>query len=142
MRDVMLLKNPVAEPGVCCKCGSQNKDWFVDIGIDVEGKHLPGEEYQETVPFIWFEGVFYLCCDCYNSLVTDLTRRWDQFAKDNYIETEPARTDGYEQRVPDSSSGDTEDAESNGDEIDGDTGSTSGTPEFAASVPNSAGWGG
>lgn len=89
MRDVAILKHAVAEPGVCCKCGSQGRDWFVDLGLDVEGKHAPGEQFQDTVPFVWFEGVLYLCDLCFNGMVADVFRKFPQFAEFHQVESYP-----------------------------------------------------
>ena len=90
MREVTILKRPVSAPGVCGKCGSQEKDWFVDVGLDLdfnqtepqinkEGERNPGL-------VLWVDGVFYLCCDCLNSLMSDVERKFD-----NYLEGNEAR---------------------------------------------------
>jgi hypothetical protein len=72
MRDVTLLRRPVGAPGVCGKCGSQNRLWFLDLGFDLE--FLPhGNGY-------YTEGVVYLCNECVRGLVADVNRRWAAFA--------------------------------------------------------------
>lgn len=83
MREVTILSNPVAEPGVCMKCGSQERDWFVDIGIDID--------YNENRSGLklWLDGIAYLCCDCLNNLYTDVHKRFSQFEETRDIEVYP-----------------------------------------------------
>ncbi len=93
MREVNILTNPVAHPGVCGKCGSQNKDWFVDIGMDIdynmklEGSQLPNEEDLDNRLNIWLDGILYLCCDCINSLIVDVTRRFNDYLQEHDVRT-------------------------------------------------------
>lgn len=78
MREVAIYNHPVTVPGVCGKCGSQDKDWFVDLGFDT----IFNQEPDEAGSPIWTDGTVYLCSDCYNSLVTDVNRRFKQFLTD------------------------------------------------------------
>jgi hypothetical protein len=78
MRPVSILSNPVAEPGICGKCTSQDRDWYVDLGFDT----VFNMEAGETGYPIWTEGVVYLCCDCFNSLVVDAHRSFQIFFPD------------------------------------------------------------
>lgn len=98
--EVAIYSNPVALPGVCCKCGSQDKDWFVDLGFDYEMKTcLPDNPYPVSI-----DGVMYLCCDCINSLYLDINRKLDQFEENKVLlvpfvgrltEEEKEEIDGY-----------------------------------------------
>jgi len=78
MREVYIYKHPVTEPGFCGKCGSQNRDWFVDIGFDTIFNH---PEAGEGVPN-WTDGTIYICSECYHNLVSDVNRRFESFLND------------------------------------------------------------
>lgn len=91
MRDVMILNHPVAEPGFCCKCGSQDKNWFVDLGFDTEMTRPNVIEMANAdEPFmdlpVWLDGIMYLCCDCVNNLFADIYRKFEEFKKDHFVE--------------------------------------------------------
>ena len=82
-REETIFSNPVAAPGVCAKCGSQDKDWFVDLGFELEmHKYEPSIELPT-----WFDGVVYLCCDCVNNLISDIDRKFPVFKDDHYVTT-------------------------------------------------------
>ena len=81
-REITIFNNPVAAPGVCAKCGSQDKEWFADLGFELEMQKF---EPSINLP-IWLDGVVYLCCDCINNLVTDVTRKFEIFKLDHYTE--------------------------------------------------------
>lgn len=93
MRDVAIYSNAIAEPGVCAKCGSQAKDWFVDLGFDLDmnrpfnvemdSSETPVQSYN-----LWFDGVVYLCCDCFNNLVIDAQRLYEEFKNTHNIGVE------------------------------------------------------
>jgi len=78
MRPVQILRNPVAEPGVCGKCTSQDRDWYVDLGFDT----MFNSEQEGTGYPLWTDGVIYLCCDCFNSLVVDAHAAFQVFFPD------------------------------------------------------------
>ena len=80
--EISIFNNPVAAPGVCAKCGSQDKEWFVDLGFEQEMHKF---EHSLDIP-IWLDGVVYLCCDCINDLVTVVTRKFEVFKQDHYVE--------------------------------------------------------
>jgi len=81
-REISIFSNPVAAPGVCAKCGSQNKDWFVDLGFELEMN-----KFEESIQLpIWLDGVVYLCCDCVNDLVATVTRKFQVYQEDHYTE--------------------------------------------------------
>jgi len=81
-REILIFNNPVAAPGVCAKCGSQNKDWFVDLGFELEMQKF---EPIMDLP-VWLDGVVYLCCDCINDLVVTVGRKFEVFKQDHYTE--------------------------------------------------------
>lgn len=82
-REVTIFSNPVAAPGVCAKCGSQDKDWFVDLGFELEM-----HKYEPSIGLTtWFDGVVYLCCDCINNLIYDIDRKFPIFKDDHYVTT-------------------------------------------------------
>lgn len=81
-REITIYSNPVAAPGVCAKCGSQNKEWFVDLGFELEM-----QKFDTSIDLpVWLDGVVYLCCDCINDLVATVGRRFEVFKKDHYTE--------------------------------------------------------
>lgn len=84
MRDIGLYKHPVAEPGVCGKCGSQKKDWFVDLGFQLESVRALDEPLMPDT--MWYEsGVVYLCCDCLNDIIVTTNRKFEQFEQDHSV---------------------------------------------------------
>lgn len=91
MRTVAIYENPIMEPGVCAKCGSQQRDWFVDLGLNITGeKEAPykavnvedGEPYES--PNHWFDGAIMYCNVCINNLFDDVCRKFTEF-KENHI---------------------------------------------------------
>ena len=78
MRDVAIYNHPVTVPGVCGKCGSQDRDWFVDLGFDTIFNQEPDSIGTPT----WTDGTIYLCSDCYCNLIDDVNRRFGQFLHD------------------------------------------------------------
>jgi len=81
-REITIFSNPVTAPGVCGKCGSQQKDWFVDLGFELEM-----QKFEPSIDLpIWLDGVLYLCCDCINDLVTVVTRKFVVFKQDHDVE--------------------------------------------------------
>ena len=104
MRKVSVFSNPVAEPGVCGKCGSQDKDWFIDAGFDVDFNIQAGENQ----PSYWLDGVLYLCCDCLNNLITDARKQFDHYLKDHDVEV---YLNGSERDASEVSNGSSETAE-------------------------------
>jgi len=82
MRTVTIYRNAIAPPGVCAKCGSQDRDWFVDLGFSTNMEQRIGDL---DIP-IWVEdAVVYLCCECINGLMDDIQRAYDEFAPVNDI---------------------------------------------------------
>lgn len=104
MREVGIFQNPVAEPGVCIKCGSQHREWFIDIGIDVD--------YNEDRDGLrlWLDGIAYLCSDCFNGLVKDVYRRFAEYEQTHDVEVQPYGYESPNERddVPDEISSGTE----------------------------------
>ena len=93
MRDVAIYENPIMEPGVCARCYSQDKDWFVDLGLNIAGtKTSPMNQGQENAeysyPNHWFDGAIIYCCDCINNLMSDVERRFKQFKETHSPEVE------------------------------------------------------
>ena len=94
MRSVAIYENPIMEPGVCARCGSQDKDWFVDLGLVVEGGRDNPNNNREPVgsdykyPSLWFEGAIFYCCDCVNNLVTDVSRKLEEFKNTHIVKVE------------------------------------------------------
>ena len=75
----MVLGHPVSDPGFCIRCGSQNRDWFVDLGIDAAINIPPDGDY----PVAWLDGILYYCCECINNLLTDVEAALKAFAASN-----------------------------------------------------------
>lgn len=115
MRDVAIYSNPVAEPGVCSKCGSQHRDWFIDLGFEIEGTK------DSHIGPMWYEGVTYICCECWNSLINDVGRKFAQYADAHTVKVNPNGI-GFVGSSADAD-GNPEVVESIVDEVDGDPGS-------------------
>lgn len=112
MREVTIFSNPVATPGVCAKCGSQDKEWFVDVGFDIDYNQA-----LEAGHNIWLDGVLYLCCDCINGLVVDTHRYMENtFKKSHYVETEFVYGPRVSDEVSNEPSSDDSESESSSDE--------------------------
>ena len=126
MREVSIFSNPVAAPGVCAKCGSQDNDWFVDLGFEAEMHKFDDSINLPT----WFDGVVYLCCDCTNNLYTDLLRKFGQFEDDHYVRT---NLHGYSRpELSDDSifNGSESISDENSDDASGDNSEPEFTPTF------------
>jgi hypothetical protein len=127
MRKVSIYSNPVAAPGVCGKCGSQHKDWYIDLGFDLDFNIKENPE----APSLWLDGVLYLCCDCLNSLIVDAHRQFAHYLKNNDVEV---YLDGHERDISEISDGSDETANENY------SGSIEGTSEQVAASASLA-WG-
>lgn len=94
MRSVAIYENPVMEPGVCGKCGSQQRDWFVDIGLNVTGgKRNPMNDREDEGslyehPDVYFDGALFICCVCINDMFNEINRRFLEFKKDHVVKVE------------------------------------------------------
>lgn len=67
-RPIQLFDKPPMTPFVCAKCGSQEREHFVDLGIDSELRR--NDEHGQTH---YTEGVIYFCSRCMVSLLRDYT---------------------------------------------------------------------
>jgi hypothetical protein len=127
-RTVAIYENPIMEPGVCARCASQDKDWFVDLGLIITGERTNPNNVREpvgsdyTYPNLWFEGAIFYCCDCINNLVTDVSRKLEEFKNNHIVKVE------FNGPRIDNPSSDGRDKES-----DGDNKNSNGTSPFKLS---------
>jgi len=83
-RPVQCINKPTIHPFVCIQCGSQQKDYFIDTGLDVPDEHFKP---------LW-EGIIYFCCECANNLVNDITRAIARWEAEHERGTESESNDG------------------------------------------------
>ena len=132
MRTLTIYNNPVAAPGVCARCGSQDKDWFADMGFE-----LDMNKYEPSLNLpVWFDGIVYLCCDCVNDIISDLRKAYKHFQIDHDVKVTLNGIGTDTSDVVTSANGDNQESDSDDRDIESDeqgsggfifTGSSSGT---------------
>lgn len=74
MRPVTIMEKPTFHPYVCISCGlgGPPREWFVDIGIDLDAYFNPV-----------LNGTVYFCNECWNSVHVNVSRQMQQWQKEH-----------------------------------------------------------
>lgn len=147
MLPVQVFARAPFPPHICVKCGSQNRQYLIDLGINLEVYYNPA-----VYGNAGYEGAIYICNECWDSLVVSVSREiqmflhgtmpWEKGEEPTYQNTEEL-IDGPI-RLPERSNDDSTDTDANDpgtesnseDSEPDDSQPTDGDPELDSSEIN------